>query len=626
MVVPVRAKRASATRLKLEQLEQRDQPSVAYALTTNNVLFRFDTQTPGSIEKSVQIQGLLPAEVIRAIDFRPSTGQLIGLGVRDNPDDLSGPDEGRLYTIDPTTGVARRIGTSPFSTNLVEGVVFGMSFNPATGGLRIVNSANQNLRVNANTGALVAVDPDLSFVPPTGGPMVAIAYDQNFAGTPTTTLFGIDFGQDLLVRQGGVNGSPSPNTGIITSVGSLGLFAESSLVGFDITVNPATGQSQGFATLTILNGNTGQVQTGLFDIDLAQGQASNGRVIGNGAVRFAGLAIVPDTIEVTGADAGGGPHVEVFDVPVTVDPKTGRPTNGPRLSFFAYDAAFRGGVRVATGDVNRDGVPDIITAPGAGGGPHIRVFDGRTGEQLPGLIGSFLAYDPAFLGGIYVASADLNGDGFDDVITGAGSGGGPHVKAFSGADGSEIRSFFAYDAAFTGGVRVAAGDLNLDGVPDIVTGAGPGGGPHVIGFSGADHAVITSFMAYALQFTGGVYVAVGRVTADEQVSIITGAGETGVPLVRVWQITSANPLIQPIASFNVYNQAFRGGVRVGIGGGLGANSQSIIVSGGAGTAQQEVLQIVLLPNNFGRFDSVITQSFFAYDTAFTGGVFVAGGF
>jgi hypothetical protein len=626
MATPVRTNQLRLSRLALERLEDRDQPSVAYALTTNNVLFRFDTETPSFVEKTVQIRGLLPAEVIRAIDFRPSTGQLIGLGVRNNPDDLAGPDEGRLYEIDPTTGTTLRIGSNPFSTDLAEGSVFGMSFNPATGGLRIVNSANQNLRVNANTGALVAVDPDLSFVPPTGGPVVAVAYDQNFAGTPTTTLFGIDFGQDLLVRQGGVNGSPSPNTGIITSVGSLDLTNLSPQVGFDIVVDTATGQSRGFATLTLNNAITGQVQTALFEIDLAQGQASNGLVIGNGSTRFAGLAIVPDTIEVTGADAGGGPHVEVFDAPVTIDPQTGRPTNGPRLGFFAYDAAFRGGVRVATGDVNRDGVPDIITAPGAGGGPHIRVFDGRTGDQLPGLIGSFLAYDPAFLGGIYVASADLNGDGFDDVITGAGSGGGPHVKAFSGVDGSELRSFLAYDASFTGGVRVAAGDLNLDGIPDIVTGAGPGGGPHVIGFSGADLAVITSFMAYALQFTGGVYVTVGRVTADGQVSIITGAGETGVPLVRVWQITSANPLAQPVVSFNVYGQAFRGGVRVGIGGGLGANSQSIIVSGGAGPTQQRVLQFVLLPNNFGRLDVILTHSFFAYDTAFSGGVFVAGGF
>ena len=86
---------------------------------------------------------------------------------------------------------------------------------------------------------------------------------------------------------------------------------------------------------------------------------------------------------VTGAGPGGGPHVRVFD------PLTGE----ERFGFFAYDASFTGGVRMATADVNCDGVPDIITAAGPGGGPHVRVFDGKTGEQLDGAIGSFFAYD-----------------------------------------------------------------------------------------------------------------------------------------------------------------------------------------------------------------------------------------
>ena len=51
-------------------------------------------------------------------------------------------------------------------------------------------------------------------------------------------------------------------------------------------------------------------------------------------------------------------------------------------SFLAYDAGFRGGVRVVTTDMNRDGVADIITAPGPGGGPHVKLFDGVTGQVL----------------------------------------------------------------------------------------------------------------------------------------------------------------------------------------------------------------------------------------------------
>jgi len=93
--------------------------------------------------------------------------------------------------------------------------------------------------------------------------------------------------------------------------------------------------------------------------------------------------------------------------------------------FFAYNPAFTGGVRVAVGDVNGDGVDDVITAAGLGGGPHIQVFagvsDGNGGVASINTttpIASFMAYDPTFNAGVFVATADLNGDGFDDIITG----------------------------------------------------------------------------------------------------------------------------------------------------------------------------------------------------------------
>jgi hypothetical protein len=144
----------------------------------------------------------------------------------------------------------------------------------------------------------------------------------------------------------------------------------------------------------------------------------------------------------------------------------------------------------------------VASGAGPGGGPHVRVFDVSTGLSVR----DFLAYAPSFTGGARVALGDVTGDGIPDIVTGAGPGGGPHVQVFDGVTGAAIRSFFAYSAGFTGGVFVATSDVNGDGRADIITGAGPGGGPHVRVFDGVTGAVIREFFAYPAGFTGGVFV------------------------------------------------------------------------------------------------------------------------
>lgn len=207
-----------------------------------------------------------------------------------------------------------------------------------------------------------------------------------------------------------------------------------------------------------------------------------------------------------------------------------------------------GSVSVAVGDINNDGEPEIVTAPGHGGGPHVKVFSFDDSARRFELQSEFFAYDPAFRGGVTVAVADVDGDGPSEIVTGAGRGGGPEVRIFDSA-GATKRRFLAYAPSFTGGINVAAGRLRAVGPAEIVTGAGQGGGPHVRVFG--QTAMRTEFFAYAPEFDGGVNVAVGG-TGSSRV-IATGAGGGGGPHVRIFDHTGG-----PLDEFLAFGSAGSG--------------------------------------------------------------------
>jgi len=308
---------------------------------------------------------------------------------------------------------------------------------------------------------------------------------------------------------------------------------------------------------------------------------------------------------VTGAGEGATAHVRGFT-------GTGVPTN---LSFLGYPPGFGGGVRVATGDVNGDGVADLITGPGPTGGPHVRVLSGPTASTV---LTEFLAYAPGFTNGLFVAAGDVDGDGRADIVTGAGPGGGPHVTVTRwNPDGSlsEIRSFLAYSAGFAGGITVAACDIDGDGFADIVTGAGPGGGPHVQVFSGRTGAVLRSFLAYDPGMSAGIFVACGDVDGDGIPDIITGVGAGGGPHVQVFSGGTGAVL----ASFFAYDPGATVGMRVAAAD-LDADRRAEIITapGGGGGPHVKAFR----RNADGSVSEV--AGFFAYAPAFLGGVFVAG--
>jgi hypothetical protein len=296
------------------------------------------------------------------------------------------------------------------------------------------------------------------------------------------------------------------------------------------------------------------------------------------------------------ASSGGSSTVTLYD------PITGAET-GTAVPF----PGFNGPVKVVSGDFNNDGVAEIIAGAGFGGGPAIAILNSQTGEVME----SFFAFDPAFTGGVFVSVQDVNGDGILDIIAGAGPGGGPEVRIFNGDGLTVLRSFYAYAEDFAGGVSVASIDFNNDGILDLVTGAGPGGAPHVKVFDGATNAIISQWYAYPASFTGGVFVAAGDIGNDGNIEVVTGAGQGGSPIVAVWDPYTGALLAQ----FMAYAEDFTGGVRVGINDGNSDGIADIVTGAGPGGGPQVNVF------NFPALDLLF--SFYSGDPANTGGVFVS---
>ncbi|MBM3976845.1 MAG: DUF4394 domain-containing protein [Planctomycetes bacterium] len=252
-------------------------------------LISFAAGTPDRLLSNVVVSGLAAGDTLVALDFRPSTGELYGLGA-----------QSRVYRLDPDSGAATAVGSGPFAPAL-SGKSFGLDFNPVPDRIRVVSDADQNLRLHPETGAVAATDTALAYAAGDANfganpNVVASAYTANFAGSTSTTLYGIDSALDALVLQGSVGGAPvSPNSGQLFTVGALGVDA-AGVAGFDISVLGAA-----FAVLIPQSGGGSR----LFSIDLATGKATS---IGDvaGGMRLGDIAVRPPSLpRVYGLDVNG---------------------------------------------------------------------------------------------------------------------------------------------------------------------------------------------------------------------------------------------------------------------------------------------------------------------------------
>jgi hypothetical protein len=308
-----------------------------------------------------------------------------------------------------------------------------------------------------------------------------------------------------------------------------------------------------------------------------------------------------------GADAGGGPLVTITFA------------NGTYSQFFAFSSSFTGGVRVALADINGDLVDEIITGAGPGGGPQVNIYQINAASGQVTLIQSFFAFnDPFFTGGVYVAAGHVDSDQYEDLVIGAGAGGGPRVAVYGGtASGTvniqqPVNDFFAYSTAFTGGVVVAT--ANRDSslfIKEVVTAPASNGGYNIKSFNcngtGNTPTLLENFFAFNdSSSVGGLSLAVGGFDAGfiEDLLVGTTAGQFGVILNDAY----SGILIRPFAGFT-------GAVRAGITqDSMGLNYAAAAAGPGGGP--------VVAVYSVGANSLTQTDRLFMLNPAFTGGLFM----
>ena len=405
-----------------------------------------------------------------------------------------------------------------------------------------INGANNLTGVDPLLGPLADNGgPTQTHLPLPGSPVVN-AGDPNFTPLPSLDQRGLarvvagrlDIGSVETTARTVLLGTPQFAAGQDTGGGLVRVFNPDATERFSVTpfAGPPVGvrvamadfNNDGVADLVVGTGPgvqarvrilDGVTQAEIFAQDVfAEGESFTGGVfVAAGDLTGDGI---PDLVVTP--DVSGGPRVLVF---------RGGATAGDFVqiaSFFGItgDPNFRGGVRPGVGDMNGDGIADLAVSAGFSGGPRVAVFDGKTITDAAGptkLFNDIFVFEDTLRNGAFVAIGDVNGDGFGDLISGAGPGGGPRVLTLSGVDliagkantGSQVlTNFFAGDVANRGGIRVAAKDLDGDQFADIVVGSGENAGSRVTGylgknFAGGDAPEQFGFDAFA-NFTGGVFV------------------------------------------------------------------------------------------------------------------------
>jgi FtsP/CotA-like multicopper oxidase with cupredoxin domain len=257
-------------------------------------------------------------------------------------------------------------------------------------------------------------------------------------------------------------------------------------------------------------------------------------------------------------------------------------TESQVASFLAFPTTNTLGVNVASGDVNGDGVYDVVV--GSKGNTRVRIIDGTklslvdaSGVIKPAaLLGDFFAFQKGATGGVSVAAGDVNGDGLADVLVGRATG-KSRVQAADATKLTQVNAnkellpaailadFIAFDPLFKGGVTVASGDVNGDGRIDIVTGSGKGIIPRVRVVDGQQinnvdpdgqinfDALLAQIFVFDETYTQGINVATGNLKGFGFNDVIVSAAAGQPPKVAVYSPVN---VLDHTLDFEVINEFF----------------------------------------------------------------------
>jgi hypothetical protein len=447
---------------------------------------------------------------------------------------------------------------------------------PITGTIGDGTGLASNYAVTLTDGTLTVDVRQLSF--PIGDASIVYGSTTTFASLPST--FATDVGSETLSitydstgNSGTANVGEYPITGTIGDGTGLASNYAVTLIDGTLTVGRraieytigSLSKDEGIAvnlasllpgtiatgvggqTLSITYASAGAAANALANTYPITGTIGDGA--GGGLAANYNVTLTPGELKVVarylilGVDANSftAPYVQVFNA-----------ATGTGVSkFLAYESSFRGGVRVTRADLTGDGVDEIITAPGRGRAPEVRVFS-LTGVPLPAY--TTMAYATSMINGIQIAVGDVNGDGSADLVT-VPSRGAAEVRVFLNQRGTNVdpmannpsRTFLAFPSSFIGGAVLALADMGRtsgtafvpspDGKMEILVGSGAGMRATVRIFDAvpATPVLVRTILPFASTFQGGIAsLAVGRANSNDAIpDVIAGAANGGNAMVEV---------------------------------------------------------------------------------------------